>query len=131
MDIFQPWGSTSLSACLVNARVSYSQFLTWPSAMLPFVRAMLPFMIECHVALLDCHMLPFMCAMLSFSYSASKMPFLTCSSVVLSYPTHSGHCDCKKNEKHMSHLCRAFTCMTQYLITACVHSGNNLRCLHT
>ena len=27
--------------------------------------------------------------------------------------------------------CFALTPMTQYLITACVHSGNNWRCLHT
>ena len=37
----------------------------------------------------------------------------------MSYSTHPVYCD---NGKHPSPLCRAFTPMTQYLITACVNS---------
>ena len=87
--------------------------LPFVSAMLPFMSAMLPFLSA---------MLPFMCAMLPFLYSDSDMHLL---SVVMSYSTHPGHCDC---EKHPS---RALTPMTHYLITACVDSGNSWRCLYT
>ena len=84
--------------------------------MLPFMCAMLPFM---------CAMLPFRGAMLPFYYSDSEVPHWT---IATSYLLHPSHCH---SGKHLDHWCLALTPMTQYLITACVHSGNNWRCLHT